>query len=64
VKIGNSIARVFGAKRGFGSEHFAQFLSDGVAKIYAAARTLVVPDDIIALDPDRVVPVRLGSTRL
>ncbi|MEL6523912.1 MAG: SDR family NAD(P)-dependent oxidoreductase [Pseudomonadota bacterium] len=63
MDIRQSVAFVTGANRGVGQEYVAQLLSQGVAKVYAAARNIADLDATLALDPRRVDPVMLDVTR-
>ncbi len=63
MNIENSTALVTGANRGVGQVYVAELLRRGAAKVYAGARG---PDSLaatLALDPARVVPLRLDVTR-
>lgn len=63
MKIENAVALVTGANRGVGQAYVAELLRLGAAKVYAGARN---PDDLsatLALDPERVVPVKLDITK-
>ncbi len=62
MKIENSIALVTGANRGVGQVYVAELLQRGAAKVYAGARN---PDSLaatVALDPARVVALKLDVT--
>lgn len=63
MEIRNSIALVTGANRGVGQTYVAELLKRGAEKVYAAARDIESLTATIALDPRRVVPVRLDVTR-
>lgn len=63
MKIENSNALVTGANRGVGQVYVADLLRRGAAKVYAGARD---PDSLaatVALDPARVVPLKLDVTQ-
>lgn len=62
MQVQNAIALVTGASRGVGHAYVAAFLERGAAKVYAAARTDGSLGDTVALDPTRVVPLRLDVT--
>jgi NAD(P)-dependent dehydrogenase (short-subunit alcohol dehydrogenase family) len=64
VEISNAVALVTGASGGIGSHFTEQLLQSGAAKVYVCARTLSRLDDLVALNPDRVVPVELDVTDL
>jgi NAD(P)-dependent dehydrogenase (short-subunit alcohol dehydrogenase family) len=59
MKIQNATALVTGANRGIGRALVAALLQAGAAKVYAAARDLSQLAETIALDPSRVVALRL-----
>lgn len=62
MQIRNSIALVTGANRGVGQVYVAELLRRGAARVYAGARDAESLAATVALDPDRVVPVRLDVT--
>ncbi|NOX26116.1 MAG: SDR family NAD(P)-dependent oxidoreductase [Deltaproteobacteria bacterium] len=55
-------ALVTGANRGLGYHLVRALLAAGASKIYAAARNPEQLNDTVALDPERVLPVRLDLT--
>ncbi len=59
MEIKNSVAFVSGANRGIGKAFVEELLKAGVAKIYAAARNPEQLSDLLATDPERIVPVTL-----
>lgn len=63
MKIQGSIALVTGANRGIGRALVAQLLTAGAAKVYAGARNSADLEAVRALDPARVVPLRLDITK-
>lgn len=63
MNIETSIALVTGANRGVGKAYVAELLQRGAAKVYAGARNPDSLADTIALDPSRVIPLRLDVTR-
>lgn len=62
LKVENSVALVTGANRGIGREFAAELLRRGAAKVYLGARDPASLADLVALDPDRLVPIRLDVT--
>ncbi|TLP44194.1 MULTISPECIES: SDR family NAD(P)-dependent oxidoreductase [Cohaesibacter] len=62
MEIQNSIAFVTGANRGVGKEYVAQLILGGAAKVYAGARNVDSLADVIAINPDKVVPIKLDVT--
>jgi uncharacterized protein YbjT (DUF2867 family) len=61
-KIENAVALVTGANRGIGREFVAELLRRGAKKIYLGARDPASLADLIALDPTRLVPLKLDVT--
>jgi len=53
---------VTGANRGLGPHLVRALLAAGAGKIYAGARNVDQLDDTVALDPGRVIPVRIDLT--
>jgi len=64
MKIQSSIALVTGANRGIGHELVKALLWAGAGKVYAGARRLESLDATNALDPRRVVPLKIDVTDL
>lgn len=62
MKIENSIALVTGANRGVGQVYVAALLRRGAAKVHAGARNPDSLAETVALDPARVVPLKLDVT--
>jgi short-subunit dehydrogenase len=62
MDIRNAVALVTGANGGIGSHFVEQLLPLGVAKVYVCARTVSKLNDLIALDPQRIIPVELDVT--
>ena len=57
-----SIALVTGANRGIGRAFVSTLVARGALKVYAATRSREAFADLRAIDPQRVVPVRLDIT--
>jgi NAD(P)-dependent dehydrogenase (short-subunit alcohol dehydrogenase family) len=62
MNIQNSIALVTGANRGIGRELVLALANAGAAKVYAAARNPQTVADLVAIDPARIVALRLDIT--
>jgi len=63
MSLKKTIAVVTGANRGIGKSLVRELLGQGAAKVYAAARDVATLKEVVALDPSRVVAVRLDVTR-
>lgn len=62
MKLTNVTAIVTGANRGMGAILVRDLLAGGARKVYAGARSVDSLVDVVALDPSRVVPLRLDIT--
>ncbi|MBD2104298.1 SDR family oxidoreductase [Leptolyngbya sp. FACHB-261] len=62
MKLENSVALVTGANGGLGKAYVEALLAVGAERIYAAARKPESLSRIVALDPERVVPIQLDIT--
>lgn len=62
MDLNHAVALVTGANGGIGSHFVAQLLQLNVAKIYVCARTINKLNDLVALDPARIIPVALDVT--
>jgi NAD(P)-dependent dehydrogenase (short-subunit alcohol dehydrogenase family) len=62
VEVRGSVAFLSGANRGLGRVLAEMLLARDVATLYAAARNPDSLAEVVALDPDRVVPVSLDTT--
>ncbi len=61
-KIENAVALVTGANRGIGREFVTELLRRGAKKIYLGARDPASLTDLVAVDPARLVPLKLDVT--
>lgn len=62
MEIANCVALVTGANGGLGRYYVEALRSLGAAKIYAGARNLEKLTDLIAIDPERIIPIALEIT--
>jgi NAD(P)-dependent dehydrogenase (short-subunit alcohol dehydrogenase family) len=62
MEISNTVVLVTGANGGIGSHFVEQLLQLNVAKIYVCARSISKLHDIVALDPQRIIPIELDVT--
>jgi len=62
MDIKGSVAFVTGANRGIGKAYVEALLQAGANRIYAAARSLEALQDVVAIAPDRIVPIALDIT--
>jgi NAD(P)-dependent dehydrogenase (short-subunit alcohol dehydrogenase family) len=63
MNIENSVALVTGSNRGIGREFVAGLLQRGAKRVYATARDLASLESVTALDPGRVIPLRMDITK-
>ncbi|WP_427157374.1 SDR family oxidoreductase [Aliinostoc sp. HNIBRCY26] len=62
MDINGSIALVTGANRGIGQAFVEALVQAGATRIYATARNVDSLKDVVALAPDRIVPLALDVT--
>lgn len=62
MQLEGAIALVTGANGGIGKQFVDGLRAANAAKIYVCARSLAKLDPLVALDPDRIVPVELEVT--
>jgi NAD(P)-dependent dehydrogenase (short-subunit alcohol dehydrogenase family) len=62
MNIQNATALVTGANRGIGKAYVEALLAAGASRIYTAARSLESLKEVVALAPDRIVPIALDVT--
>lgn len=59
MQIENAIALVTGANGGIGAEFVTALHRAGAARIYACTRKLESLSELVAADPERIVPIAL-----
>jgi NAD(P)-dependent dehydrogenase (short-subunit alcohol dehydrogenase family) len=64
MNIHNSVAFVTGANRGIGKAFVEALVRSGASRIYATARSIESLTDVVALAPDRIIPIALDVTDL
>ncbi len=62
MNVQNSVAFVTGANRGIGRAYVEALLQAGARRIYATARSIDTLQDLVALAPDRIMPIGLDVT--
>ncbi len=62
MNIQGSIAFVTGANRGIGKADVEALVTAGASRIYATARSIESLKDIVAIAPDRIIPIALDIT--
>ncbi|MGL4619461.1 MAG: SDR family NAD(P)-dependent oxidoreductase, partial [Chroococcidiopsis sp.] len=64
MKIQESVVLVTGANRGIGAAYVEALINAGARRVYAAARSLDSLKDVVAIAPDRIIPIALDVTNL
>jgi len=62
MNIQDAVAFVTGANRGIGKAFIEALVQAGARRIYATARTLATLNEVVAIAPDRIIPVVLDVT--
>jgi NAD(P)-dependent dehydrogenase (short-subunit alcohol dehydrogenase family) len=62
MKIQGAVALVTGANRGIGKAYVEALVQAGASRIYAAARTVETLQSVVAIAPDRIIPIALDVT--
>jgi NAD(P)-dependent dehydrogenase (short-subunit alcohol dehydrogenase family) len=63
MNVQGSTVLITGANRGIGKAYVEGFLEAGAARIYATARSLAALEAVVAMAPDRIIPLALDVTR-
>ncbi|OKH48553.1 hypothetical protein NIES2101_22320 [Calothrix sp. HK-06] len=63
MKINETVALVSGANRGIGKAFVEALYSAGAERIYATARSIDSLTDLVAIDPQRIIPIALDVTK-
>ena len=64
LQISQAVALVTGANRGLGRAFVEALHKAGAKKIYATARNIKSLEEIVAIDPNRIIPLSLDVTNL
>jgi NAD(P)-dependent dehydrogenase (short-subunit alcohol dehydrogenase family) len=64
MNVQESVAFVTGANRGIGQAYVEALVQAGVRRIYVAARRIDTLKDVVAIAPDRIIPIALDVTNL
>ncbi len=64
MELSNTSALVTGANRGIGRAFVEALLQGGVRRIYATARSLESLQELVALAPERILPLALDITQI
>lgn len=62
MNVQESVAFVTGANRGIGKAYVEALVQAGARRIYATARSIETLNDVVAVAPDRVIPIALDVT--
>jgi NAD(P)-dependent dehydrogenase (short-subunit alcohol dehydrogenase family) len=62
MNIQDSVAFVTGANRGIGKAYVEALVQAGARRIYATARSLETLNEVVAIAPDRIIPMALDVT--
>ena len=63
MNIEGCVALVTGANRGIGEALAHELLARGAAKVYACARTPALLQNLVATDPQRVIPPACNAAK-
>jgi NAD(P)-dependent dehydrogenase (short-subunit alcohol dehydrogenase family) len=62
MNVQDSVAFVTGANRGIGKAYVEALVQAGARRIYATARSLETLNEVVAIAPDRIIPMALDVT--
>jgi NAD(P)-dependent dehydrogenase (short-subunit alcohol dehydrogenase family) len=62
MQVEGSVALVTGANSGIGKYYVEALRALGATRIYAGSRKIGSLDDLVSIDPDRIIPVALDIT--
>ena len=62
MNVQESVAFVTGANRGIGKAYVEALIQAGAGRVYAAARNIDTLKDVVAIAPDRIIPIALDVT--
>jgi NAD(P)-dependent dehydrogenase (short-subunit alcohol dehydrogenase family) len=62
MNIQGSVAFVTGVNRGIGKAYVEALVKAGAVRIYASARSMEALNEIVAIAPDRIIPIVLDIT--
>ncbi|WP_245939940.1 SDR family oxidoreductase [Stenomitos frigidus] len=63
ITIQGSVAFVTGANRGIGKAFVEALVQAGAHRIYATARSIETLQEVVAIAPDRIIPIALDVTK-
>jgi NAD(P)-dependent dehydrogenase (short-subunit alcohol dehydrogenase family) len=63
MNVQGAVAFVTGANRGIGKAYVEALIQAGAQRIYAAARNADTLRDVVAIAPDRIIPIALDVTQ-
>ncbi len=64
MNVQESVAFVTGANRGIGQAYVEALVQAGARRIYVTARSIDTLKDVVAIAPDRIIPIALDVTNL
>lgn len=64
MNVQESVAFITGANRGIGKAYVEALVKAGARRIYATARSADTLNEVVAIAPDRIIPIALDVTNL